>query len=130
MVLRWNKTGITIVGGYGNGSNPLNTPFDVVLDYANNLYVVNYGSSRVQKFLFGSFTGQIVAGNGTHGASEYQLNRPSKLVIDSNENLYISDTLNHRIQLWKKGANSGETVAGITGTFNIIRVLLGTTKCF
>ena len=124
-MLRWNKTGITIVDG-----NQLNTPFDVVVDYANNLYVVNYGNSRVQKFLFGNFTGQIVAGNGTPGASAYELNHPSKLVIDSNENLYISDTVNHRIQLWKKGTNRGETVAGITGTFNIILVLLGTKNVF
>jgi len=117
-VLRWNKTGITVVGGLGNGNNQLNSPFDAVVDYANNLYVVDQANHRVQKYSFGSSSGETAAGNGTYGSSSNQLYYPSKLLIDSNENLYISDTYHHRIQFWRKVANAGITVAGTMGTIN------------
>jgi len=117
-VLRWNKIGITIVGGLGNGNNQLNTPFDAVVDYANNLYVVDQGNHRVQKYSFGSSIGETVAGNETYGSSSNRLHNPSKVVIDSNENLYISDTYRNRIQFWRKVANVGITVAGTMGEKN------------
>ena len=58
-VLRWNSTGITVagIGGMpGNASNQFNSPTDVILDYANNLYIADYNNHRVQKYLFGSST--------------------------------------------------------------------------
>lgn len=38
-------------GVAGNGNNQLNTPWDIVLDWANNLYIADYGNHRIQKFL-------------------------------------------------------------------------------
>ncbi|CAF1164248.1 unnamed protein product [Rotaria sordida] len=92
-VLRWNSTGITVAGVVGNpgsGNNQLNTPLDVILDYANNLYVADYLNHRVQK--------------------------PIRVILDSNENLYVSDANNHRIQFWCNGAIFGTTVAGISNS--------------
>ncbi|CAF4029846.1 unnamed protein product, partial [Adineta steineri] len=51
-VLRWNSTGVTVAGISGNassGSNYLNRPFDVTLDYANNLYIADRYNYRIQK---------------------------------------------------------------------------------
>ena len=87
------------------------------MDYANNLYIVERGNHRIQKYLFGSSIGQTVAGNVTGGSSSDKLYLPSRVLIDSNENLYIADSGNHRIQFWRKGANSGTTIAG-TGKKN------------
>jgi len=119
-VLRWNSTGITVVGisgSPGSADNQLNAPSDLLLDYANNLYIADRYNHRIQKYLFGSSIGQTVAGNVTSGSSSDQLSCPSRILIDSNENLYIADTCNHRIQFWRKGANSGTTIVG-TGKKN------------
>ena len=69
---------------------------------------------RIQKYSFGSSTGQTVAGNGTAGSSQYQLNMPTRVIIDSNGNLYISDSANNRTQIWSNGAVSGTTLVGTT----------------
>ena len=118
--LRWNSTGITVAGisgSPGSANNQLSFPYDIFLDYANNLYIADRGNHRIQKYLIGSSIGQRVAGNVTGGSSSDKLSIPSRLLIDSNENLYISDRCNARIQFWRKGANSGITVAG-TGKKN------------
>jgi hypothetical protein len=117
-VLRWNTTGITvagITGSPGKTNNQLNFPFDIMLDYANNLYIADYSNHRIQKYLFGSSTATTIAGNGTLGSSQYQLNNPSWIIMDSNGNFYIRDRGNQRIVYWPDGAISGTVVAGITG---------------
>ena len=119
-VLRWNSSGITIAGISGSpgpANNQLNTPYDIFLDYANNLYIADGENNRIQKYLFGSSIGQRVAGNVTGGSSSDKLCFPQRVLIDSNENLYITDACNHRIQFWRKGADSGTTIAG-TGKKN------------
>jgi len=123
-VLRWNSTGITVAGisgSPGSANNQLTSPFDIFLDYANNLYVADRDNHRIQKYLFGSSIGQTVAGNVTGGSSSDKLSSPSRVLIDSNENLYIADTGNYRIQFWRKEVNSGITVAG-TGKKNKSRL--------
>lgn len=116
--LRWNTTGITVaglVGNPGNTSYQLNTPLDVVLDWANNLYITDSYNHRIQKYLFNTLVGRTVAGDETRGLAPSQLYYPSRVLIDSNENLYISDSFNHRIQFWNNGATNGTTLAGVSG---------------
>lgn len=125
-ILRWNRTGITIAGVQGMtglANNLLYAPIDIVLNYANDIYVVEYSNHRVQKFPFGSSIGEVLAGNGTLGISASQLNNPVRIAVTSDEDLYISDNTNCRIQLWRKGNKTGTTVAGVTGEQNY-RILL------
>ncbi|CAF4854839.1 unnamed protein product, partial [Rotaria magnacalcarata] len=54
-IMRWPKgatQGSVIVGGNGRGgqSNQLNGPEGLSFDRHGNLYVVDYGNHRVQKF--------------------------------------------------------------------------------
>jgi sugar lactone lactonase YvrE len=54
-IMRWMKgatQGNIIVGGNGRGeqSNQLNCPIGLSFDRHGNLYVVDYGNHRVQKF--------------------------------------------------------------------------------
>lgn len=117
--MRWNSTGTTVagmVGNPGNANNQLNRPLDVIMDWANNLYIADFNNHRIQKYLFNSSTGETVAGNGTLGTSSFQLNSPACVLLDANDNLYICDTSNHRIQFWTKDARNGTTIAGITGS--------------
>ena len=117
-MLRWNSSGVTVAGltgSAGNGNNQLNAPIDVVLDWAQNLYIVDSNNHRVQKYLFGSSVGTTVAGNGIPGGSPSQLRDPSRVLVDLNGNLYVSDNTNSRIQFWPQDATNGTTVAGVTG---------------
>ena len=82
----------------------LSTPQDVAVDAAGNLYIADYGNSRVRKV---SPAGVIttVAGNGTAGfsgdggpATSAQLGGPTALAIDSAGNLFVSEYLNNRVR--------------------------------
>lgn len=104
-----------ISGVAGNGSNQLNTPWDIALDWANNLYIADDDNNRIQQYLFNSQVGQTIAGNATNGASSSQLYRPGRLLVNTDGDIYVADSYNYRIQLWKKGAVNGTTIAGVTG---------------
>ena len=76
--LRWNTTGITVAGVLnksGSTDNQLYLPYDIALDYMNNLYVADRCNNRTQKFLFGNLIGQTIAGNLTPSSSPTQLLR-------------------------------------------------------
>ena len=110
-MLRWNTTGITVAG---NSGDPLNSPLDVIVNYANTLFIVDYGNNRAQKYLMGASNGTTIAGNtnGNAGASSNELHSPSRIIVGSDGDFYITDTDNDRIQFWLNGASVGTTVAG------------------
>lgn len=116
--LRWNSTGITVVGSSnasaGNASNQLNRPKDLLLIDENLLYIVDCNNHRVQRFQLGSSSGTTVAGqaNGPGGVSSNQLRNPSGIHADSTGGIFVSDSGNHRIQYWPNGASQGTTIAG------------------
>ncbi len=137
--LKWSKSGTTVLGGKGYGSDPDQ------FKYADNLfiepktqilYIADAGNNRVQK-LYPNGQIKTAAGkaNGDGGSTADTLTSPSGVFADENENVYVADLHNERIQFWEKNAKSGKTVAG-TGTtgsaFNQlhspIRVLLDSKK--
>ena len=116
-ILRWNRTGITVAGilnKAGPANNTLYNPYDIALDYANNLYVADRYNNRTQKFVFGSLVGETVAGNTTANSTPTQLYFPSGVAVDSNQNIYISDTYNGRAIFWPRGATSGIRIGGMS----------------
>lgn len=115
--LRWNTTGITLVGLSGvpgNTSNRLRIPRDVVWQAPNILYVADSGNNRVQKYIMDNNNGVTVAGqaNATAGSLANYLNSASCVRIDSNNGIYVADTFNSRIQFYSSGTSFGVTVAG------------------
>ena len=114
---------ITTVAGGGssfgdNGpatSAQLFNPYGVAVDSAGNLYITDYGSSRIRKVSNGVIT--TVAGTGTDGSSgdngpatSAQLREPYGAAVDSAGNLYIADAGNSRIRKVSNGVIT--TVAG------------------
>ena len=98
----------------GNGSNKLNLPVGITLDYLNALYIADFGNNRVQKYESGSSFGITVAGqaNATGCSSSTCLLNPADVAVDTARNIYVLDTSNGRVQLWYYGSTAGVTVAG------------------
>ncbi len=83
----------------------LNTPYDVALDAAGNLYIADLGNARVRRV---DPEGGIstVAGGGENpagglndgaAATMVELEAPRNLAVDSEGNVYISDFSGHRV---------------------------------
>ena len=114
-------------GGDGSAaaSAQLNLPIGVAVDSSGNLYIADFGNSRVRKV---SASGAIttVAGSGSFGysgdggpAAKAQLNGPQGVAVDTAGNLYIADTENNLIREVTPGGLiatvAGSGVAGYSG---------------
>ena len=123
---------ITTVAGSGavdfSGDGGLATsaglywPRGVALDSIGNLYILDYGNSRIRKVDQATGIIATVAGNGTFGfsgdgglAMSATLN-PSGVALDSAGNIYIADADNSRIRKVDHATGVITTVAG-NGTF-------------
>jgi uncharacterized protein (TIGR03437 family) len=115
--------------GYGGDgaaatSAQLNLPIGVAVDGNNNLYIADFGNSRVRKVSANNIS--TVAGNGSFGYSgdggqavKAQLNGPQGVAVDAAGNLYIADTENNRIREVTPGGLiatvAGNGIAGYSG---------------
>jgi sugar lactone lactonase YvrE len=107
---------ITSVAGTGaaetSGDNgpasaaAVNFPAGVAVDGAGDLYIAEYGGSRIRKVYRGSGTIVTVAGTGAEGytgdngkASDAALQNPTGVAVDGAGNLYIADTGNDVIRM-------------------------------
>ena len=108
--------------GYLDNANPLTAQFanptDVAVDAAGNVYVADFGNSRIRKI--DGTTGEVttVAGDGTLGFQDNvdpllaKFNGIFGITVDASGNLYVADTYNNRIR--KIDGTTGEvtTFAG------------------
>ncbi|CAF2151143.1 unnamed protein product [Rotaria magnacalcarata] len=119
--LSWSATGTNVAGTGSSGAsatNRLSSPWGIVLDSSNALYIADQNNNRIQKWIIGDSMGTTVAGqpNGVAGATSYYLSQPCGVYVDTNSNIYVSDTMNERVQFFSSGALSGTTIAGIGGS--------------
>jgi len=78
------------------GDGQFDGPTDVVIDAAGNVYVVDSGNHRVQKF---DSTGKFLTKWGTRGSGPGQFETPIGIALDSaGKFAYVTDKGNHRIQ--------------------------------
>ena len=70
-------------------------PYDLAFDKAGDLYVVEFGNDRVQKF---TAEGEARGCRGGPGREPGRLNRPWALAVDSRGSIHVVDTENHRVQ--------------------------------
>lgn len=108
-----NTTVPTLVAGtpgsMGSGSNQLSYPQAAHVDSNGNLYVSEYGTCRIQKYVNGSTNGITIAGiNGSCGSALNQLYRPRYFAFDETDTyMYIPDQVNNRIMRFLTNSSSG-----------------------
>ncbi len=95
-----NGAFLTKWGSLGSGdgqfySPQLNSPAGVAIDGSGNVFVVDNGNSRIQKF---TNTGIFVGKWGSSGTGDGQFAGPFGIAVDGNGNVYVADTGNSRIQ--------------------------------
>jgi sugar lactone lactonase YvrE len=109
-----------------NGGNSFNSPIGVTVDSASNVYIADWGSSRVLVYAPGSTTafrvyGQLgsftssTANNG--GISADSLSFPAAVAVDGAGNVYIADYFNFRVLVYNSNSTTAFRVYGQLGNF-------------
>jgi sugar lactone lactonase YvrE len=110
----------------GISASSLYQPQKFAMDPSGNLYVADYGNSRVLVYPSGSTTATRVYGQGGSfttntvnkgGISANSLWDPYGEALDSAGNLYIVDNRNHRALFYPVGSTTATQVYGQLGSF-------------
>ncbi|CAF1261812.1 unnamed protein product [Adineta ricciae] len=111
----WQRSAITVAGGStgisGSNSSTLYSPTAVRVDKNSNIYVLDSGNYRVQRFSPNSTIGTTIV-NGSAGIAFNQFYSLDDMSIDNSGNIYILDSAIGRVTKWAQGASSGVVVAG------------------
>jgi sugar lactone lactonase YvrE len=101
-------------GTAGTGNGQLSHPADAAVDSKGNLWVIDKGNNRLEKF---NEKGEYLAKYGTAGTGNGQLSAPSAVAIDSEGSLWVADTGNNRLEKFNE---KGEYVSqfGTKGSGN------------
>ena len=82
----------------------LNTPIDVAVDAAGNLYIADYDNHRIRRVgpdgVITTIAGTGVAGFGGDGgpATAARLHYPIGVAVDAAGNVYVADRANHKVR--------------------------------
>jgi len=82
-------------------------PMNIAVDAAGNMYVVDSGNHRIQKF---DPTGKYVATYGRQGQGPGEFYYPSWLSLDAQGFLYVSDPNNQRMQVLTPDGKDHKTI--------------------
>jgi sugar lactone lactonase YvrE len=116
-------------GGFNDGvalsASLLGSPAAIAIDGKGNIFIADYGSSRVREVVAGSGMITTVAGNGTKcdigtnacgdggPATSAQLNLPEAVAVDGVGNVYIADAVDNKIRVVNM-QTSAITIAGVS----------------
>ena len=94
-------------------------PIDVVKDDQGNIYVLDMGNYRIQKF---DENGKYLATIGRKGEGPGELLFPTSMCINSENTIYVADITNRRIQKFSS-AGKEKGIFRIKDIFQEIRIL-------
>src|SRR5438094_4979731 len=86
-------TFLTKWGTLGSGDGQFNSPFSVAVDNSGNVYVVDSGNNRVEKF---DSSGTFLTAWGSFGSGDGQFSSPRGVAVGPSGNVYVVDTNNNR----------------------------------
>ena len=84
-----------VLGIDGDGPGQLSYPYDLAFGKEGELYIVEYGNHRVQKF---TPEGESLGCWGGPGRGRGKLSSPWALAVDSRGRVHVVDSENHRVQ--------------------------------
>lgn len=94
-------------------------PSDIAFDSQGNVYVLDSGNHRIQKF---GPNGKYIASIGRKGQGPGEFQYPLSIDVDSEGYLYVSDSGNQRIQILKPDSTDHKTIQMIKDTVGVIRI--------
>jgi sugar lactone lactonase YvrE len=98
-------------------------PANIVPDAGGNLYILDSGNHRIQKF---SADGKYLATIGRQGQGPGEFYFPSWLDIDATGTLYVTDPNNQRVQVLTVEGKEQKTIKMIEGSLgNVFRTKTG-----
>jgi YD repeat-containing protein len=101
-------------GTLGSGEGQLKAPGDVAVAANGDLFVLDKGNSRVERF---NQEGKFLSKFGSEGTGNGQFKRPCSIAIDAAGNLYVADAGNNRIEKFNEKGEFQKAV-GSAGTGN------------
>jgi DNA-binding beta-propeller fold protein YncE len=91
-------------GGTGAGDGQFDSITDMDIDSSGNIYVVDTGNYRVQKF---DSSGSFLIKFGSVGTGNGEFTNLGDIAVDSNGNIYVSDTCHDTYSRIQKFNSSG-----------------------
>ncbi|WP_169978920.1 6-bladed beta-propeller [Tautonia rosea] len=91
-----------VIGSRGSDPGQFRAPTGLALDREGNLYVLDSGNHRVQKF---SNAGEYLTSWGREGSAPGEMIGPTGIAIDSDGAVYVTDSGNHRVQKFDSDGN-------------------------
>lgn len=101
----------------GSGQGRFNSPWGIAVDEDANVYVVDSGNDRVQKF---SSTGSFITEWGGSGTLDGKFDGPAGVATGPSGQVYVADSVNNRIQRFTNAGShifSWGTVGSDPGQF-------------
>jgi hypothetical protein len=94
-----NGNYISQIQAEGSGNGQFMNITGVAIDSEQNVYVVDVGNDRIQKF-----TPELtyITQWGSNGAGNGQFDQPQDIAVDRDDNLYVTDAYNSRVQKFSK----------------------------
>jgi YD repeat-containing protein len=87
-------------GALGGADGQLKAPADIAIAANGDLFVVDRGNNRIERF---NQEGKFVSKFGSEGTANGQFKRPCSIAIDPSGYLWVADADNNRIQKFTEG---------------------------
>jgi sugar lactone lactonase YvrE len=94
-------------------------PMDIAVDDEGNMYVLDSGNHRIQKF---DSEGNFLASFGRHGQGPGEFQYPQSIDIDDEGNMYIADSGNQKVNILKPDGAFDKDIQMMDESPGIIRI--------